>query len=144
FSSRRRHTRCYRDWSSDVCSSDLHRNTRPTVKQDEEDGAGGAGSDESSREEVTGAWDEYFDDDRRWGDVEAPRTGRDELPSLEQTMTKTASLEDHLVSQLALASLDRTEQDIGRSIIGNLEEDGYLRTNLEELASAQRVSLIQR
>src|SRR5207245_7007100 len=23
FSSRRRHTRCYRDWSSDVCSSDL-------------------------------------------------------------------------------------------------------------------------
>src|SRR5207245_8806712 len=25
FSSRRRHTRCYRDWSSDVCSSDLVR-----------------------------------------------------------------------------------------------------------------------
>src|SRR6266436_7366316 len=24
FSSRRRHTRCSRDWSSDVCSSDLH------------------------------------------------------------------------------------------------------------------------
>src|SRR6266542_2061447 len=29
FSSRRRHTRCYRDWSSDVCSSDLAR--RPAV-----------------------------------------------------------------------------------------------------------------
>src|SRR5207245_8599358 len=26
FSSRRRHTRCYRDWSSDVCSSDLEAN----------------------------------------------------------------------------------------------------------------------
>src|SRR2546422_7663706 len=26
FSSRRRHTRCSRDWSSDVCSSDLRRN----------------------------------------------------------------------------------------------------------------------
>src|SRR3989337_3320496 len=25
FASRRRHTRCYRDWSSDVCSSDLQR-----------------------------------------------------------------------------------------------------------------------
>src|SRR3712207_9150868 len=25
FSSRRRHTRYWRDWSSDVCSSDLHR-----------------------------------------------------------------------------------------------------------------------
>src|SRR3989337_1580414 len=32
FSSRRRHTRCYRDWSSDVCSSDLMiRHTRATV-----------------------------------------------------------------------------------------------------------------
>src|SRR6266542_3446621 len=25
FSSRRRHTSCYRDWNSDVCSSDLYR-----------------------------------------------------------------------------------------------------------------------
>src|SRR5207245_3124550 len=33
FSSRRRHTRCYRDWSSDVCSSDLRRRrtTRSTT-----------------------------------------------------------------------------------------------------------------
>src|SRR2546429_6799277 len=28
FSSRRRHTRCSRDWSSDVCSSDLFRRVR--------------------------------------------------------------------------------------------------------------------
>src|SRR3989449_10555031 len=28
FSSRRRHTRCSRDWSSDVCSSDLDRGER--------------------------------------------------------------------------------------------------------------------
>src|SRR5207245_3819037 len=28
FSSRRRHTRCYRDWSSDVCSSDLEFRSR--------------------------------------------------------------------------------------------------------------------
>src|SRR5699024_11804732 len=29
FSSRRRHTRSKRDWSSDVCSSDLHCSRRP-------------------------------------------------------------------------------------------------------------------
>src|SRR2546422_7220605 len=29
FSSRRRHTRCSRDWSSDVCSSDLTSGVRP-------------------------------------------------------------------------------------------------------------------
>src|SRR2546422_8338034 len=31
FSSRRRHTRCSRDWSSDVCSSDLLKNLSATV-----------------------------------------------------------------------------------------------------------------
>src|SRR5207245_4301994 len=31
FSSRRRHTRCYRDWSSDVCSSDLTKCLRPSA-----------------------------------------------------------------------------------------------------------------
>src|SRR5207245_6252474 len=31
FSSRRRHTRCYRDWSSDVCSSDLSRDAGVVV-----------------------------------------------------------------------------------------------------------------
>src|SRR5437868_12847266 len=30
FSSRRRHTRSKRDWSSDVCSSDLDEGVRPT------------------------------------------------------------------------------------------------------------------
>src|SRR5207245_5684102 len=29
-SSRRRHTSCYRDWSSDVCSSDLRLGVSPT------------------------------------------------------------------------------------------------------------------
>src|SRR5207245_7733217 len=34
-SSRRRHTRCYRDWSSDVCSSDLGAKRRLHRAQDE-------------------------------------------------------------------------------------------------------------
>src|SRR5205809_8093501 len=33
FSSRRRHTRCSRDWSSDVCSSDLERRLRLDERQ---------------------------------------------------------------------------------------------------------------
>src|SRR5690554_7575952 len=34
FSSRRRHTRCGRDWSSDVCSSDLLINSFLEIKSD--------------------------------------------------------------------------------------------------------------
>src|SRR5205814_4903434 len=36
FSSRRRHTRCLSDWSSDVCSSDLARSSDMTVGVEEE------------------------------------------------------------------------------------------------------------
>src|SRR3712207_1266209 len=34
FSSRRRHTRYWRDWSSDVCSSDLKGNTKANIESD--------------------------------------------------------------------------------------------------------------
>src|SRR2546429_4944336 len=34
FSSRRRHTRCSRDWSSDVCSSDLFQDAIRSEKND--------------------------------------------------------------------------------------------------------------
>src|SRR2546422_4202926 len=33
FSSRRRHTRCSRDWSSDVCSSDLNKARVDSIMQ---------------------------------------------------------------------------------------------------------------
>src|SRR3989442_10136401 len=44
FSSRRRHTRCGRDWSSDVCSSDLQANVlaEPVFEHLEADGSHGA------------------------------------------------------------------------------------------------------
>src|SRR2546422_7923915 len=54
FSSRRRHTRCSRDWSSDVCSSDLpqRRITRQRRKERRHDDAiHGAGQ---SRQELRG------------------------------------------------------------------------------------------
>src|SRR2546429_2993091 len=36
FSSRRRHTRCSRDWSSDVCSSDLKRDEEHAIRMHRE------------------------------------------------------------------------------------------------------------
>ena len=95
------------------------------------------------RDDLTSSWDEYFDDDRRYGDMEAPRTGRDEMPSIDQTMMQGESLEEHLLWQLTLSPLDKAEQEVGRAIIGNLDEDGYLRTPLEDLAKSTDTSLEQ-
>ena len=95
------------------------------------------------RDDLSSNWDEYFDDDRRYGDMEAPRTGRDEMPSIDQTMMQGESLEEHLLWQLTLSPLDKAEQEVGRAIIGNLDEDGYLRTPLEDLAKSSGMSLEQ-
>ncbi len=102
-----------------------------------------AAGDEAAGHESAGSWDEYFSDDRKWGAGEAARNGREDLPSFEQTTAKTTSLEDHLLWQLALSPLDTREQEIGRSIIGNLDEDGYLRMPLDELAAESGLSSAQ-
>ena len=99
------------------------------------------GGEDAPSNDLSGTWDEYFDDDRKWGDIEVPRNGRDDLPSFEQTMAKTASLEEHLLWQLALSPLDKGEQEISKAIFGNHDEDGYLRTPLEELAAECGMSL---
>src|SRR5882724_434918 len=56
FSSRRRHTRCLSDWSSDVCSSDLgpvHREDRDEHHQDDQGGADGP--EQAGRRQETAA-----------------------------------------------------------------------------------------
>src|SRR5690606_40135799 len=50
FSSRRRHTRLSRDWSSDVCSSDLVLNVMPVVQFIVAEGPGKGWADDVSME----------------------------------------------------------------------------------------------
>jgi RNA polymerase sigma-54 factor len=45
-----------------------------------------------------------------------------------------STLADHLTWQLHLSSLNQDEQQIGELIIGNLNQDGYLKTPLIEIA----------
>lgn len=84
-------------------------------------------------EEITAAgWEEYFGGDRRTGTGEY-QSSADEFPSYEQTVAKATSLEDHLLWQLSLSGLSDREKSIGRLLIGNIEDDGYLRTPLPEI-----------
>lgn len=67
--------------------------------------------------------EQYFDDE-------------DERPSYENLLTKKATLFDHLMWQLNLTRLTETEQMIGAEIIGNIDEDGYFRATLADVAGA--------
>jgi RNA polymerase sigma-54 factor len=87
-----------------------------------------------SPDEVSAAgWEEYFGTDRRTGGGEGQSSSSDEFPSYEQTVAKAASLEDHLLWQLSMSGLSERHKAIGRLLIGNLDDDGYLRTPMSEI-----------
>jgi RNA polymerase sigma-54 factor len=57
-----------------------------------------------------------------------------ELPPIENTLSTTSSLADHLEWQLSLQATDDTTRAIGEAIIGNLDDDGYLVASVDEIA----------
>jgi RNA polymerase sigma-54 factor len=81
-------------------------------------------------------WREYLENySNNWQEGEAPDSDDDRRQTLENTLTRKTSLEDHLMWQLRLSNLDEADQRIGATIIYNLSDDGYLETPLEELAA---------
>jgi len=65
----------------------------------------------------------------------------DERRSLEGTLTRRATLAEHLEWQLQLSDLSEAERVAARWIIGNLDDAGYLRAELEEIARRSGVPL---
>ncbi|HXH07704.1 MAG TPA: RNA polymerase factor sigma-54, partial [Vicinamibacterales bacterium] len=74
---------------------------------------------------------DYLDDGYR------PRTPQEikELPPIENTLSTSSSLSDHLLWQLSLQTDDPLIREIGTAIIGNLDDDGYLVASVDEIAS---------
>lgn len=59
----------------------------------------------------------------------------EDAQSYENISTQSETLHDHLLWQLRLSSLSPSEQDIGAEIIGNINDDGYLKASIEEISS---------
>jgi RNA polymerase sigma-54 factor len=86
-------------------------------------------------------WDEYLNemgDGRDYGSAEADDR---ELPSYDQTLSRLPSLADHLMWQLHLTASEPGLVAGGEWIIGNLDDDGYLRTPLDELSQQSEIPL---
>ena len=105
----------------------------PASAGQEQSVQGESREEQGSPEEFSASgWEEYFGRDRRGGDSEYA-SAQDDLPSYEQTVAKPTSLEEHLLWQLSLSTLTDREKTVGRLIIGNLDDDGYLRISLAEV-----------
>lgn len=80
--------------------------------------------------------DEYFDERSSDGrDLGYFSQGTEEQPSYELFYSKKPDLYDHLLWQLRLSSADNEVRGIAETVIGNIDEDGYLRATEEELCS---------
>lgn len=80
-------------------------------------------------------WQSYLEEYNSYSST-APsmKEVNEELPSFENTVTKTSTLEDHLKWQLSMAALADDEVRFGDLVIGNLSDDGYLKAKVEDLA----------
>ena len=77
-------------------------------------------------------WDSYLDgynysSGEQYSDDE-------DRPSFENLLTKKGTLVYHLMWQLNLSKFEEEDIDIAVEIIGNIDEDGYLRTTVEDIA----------
>jgi len=86
-------------------------------------------------DQVGSRWDEYLDemsDGRDYGTIEP---AEDDRPSYDQTLTRMPTLSDHLLWQLRLSVSDLLLLRAGEAVIGNLDDDGYLRAGIDEIVA---------
>lgn len=81
-------------------------------------------------------FDEYLDPGFR-----NPASEAVEKPSFEAFLSAPITLADYLQQQLSLVVLSDPVRDAANLIIGNLDENGYLTTSLEEMAASGEFSL---
>jgi len=95
---------------------------------------------EAAKTDKGDSWDdadyEYFFGDYL-DDGYKPRAPQEvkELPPIENTLSTSSSLTDHLEWQLSLQTDAEDIRTIGEAIIGNLDDDGYLVASVDEIAA---------
>jgi RNA polymerase sigma-54 factor len=122
------------DFTSDSVSTDATDvvATVPAVTEDT------AKSETDPFEEID--FGSFFDDYLDPG-FKSPAAESIEKPSFETFLSSPVTLSDHLQSQLSVMVLPEHVREAANSIIGNLEESGYLSTPLEEIAVAEGLTL---
>ncbi len=81
-------------------------------------------------------YDAYFQDYIEYGyNPRGMGEEHEEFP-IENTLTRPPNLTDHLTWQLAMSDASPRTKEVGQFIIGNIDEDGYLRASEDEILAA--------
>ena len=63
----------------------------------------------------------------------------EELPAFESILTKSTTLEDHILWQVSMTTFSPEEKKFSTLVAGNLSDDGYLIANFEDLARESKL-----
>ena len=86
--------------------------------------------------------DEYFEERGYDGkDLGYFNPGTVSPPSFEQFLTRGPDLYDHLLWQLRFSNEPESIRKIGEVIIGNIDENGYLRASIEEIIDGTKTQI---
>jgi RNA polymerase sigma-54 factor len=106
-----------------------------THSSDAAESAAGATNDASDTQERTAGLDETD-----WNDYSGS-SADDEESDFFQAPASSLSLREHLLSQLILTPHSLRDRSLTAALIDDLDEDGYLTQNLEDIAEALRSEL---
>ena len=71
-------------------------------------------------------WEQFLENRTLQQPVPQSRGGFDELPPIEQNLSRPANLQEHLMWQLQMSDFTEEEKRFAELVIGNLDEKGYL------------------
>jgi RNA polymerase sigma-54 factor len=85
---------------------------------------------------------EYTDSgEEEWGGNRSSDEDQEKRDFVEASITRAPSLAEYLEWQFLLVAKNEKEEALGKLIIGNLDDNGYLIANLEDLAQSQKAPL---
>lgn len=94
-------------------------------------------------------WNEYLNNyNNEWHGSEAPGSGEsddEKRTTWENSLVRATSLADHLIWQLRMSGLDPVEESIVALLLGNMDKDGYIQVDIEDVAfqSGQTYDLVE-
>ena len=98
--------------------------------------------EEEEQADIPEESDFEIEEENAWWEQRVPQTSVDEEKKayLESLITKPESLQEHLLKQLFLQKLSKKNLEIAEQIIGNIDEDGYFKGDISEIAKKYKAS----
>src|SRR5580698_5643532 len=94
-------------------------------------------ADDNKKEEFE--WENYVEDNYKQSTSQSGMRNTEEVHNYENLITRHESLQEYLIWQLKLSGFNEEEERIGIKIIGNIDDDGYLKVPISEICPEENL-----